>query len=85
MNFPHTKSLQKQIKSIDLDKVGSKNLQRVNPVSFRINRLLISRSNLQASETDTRCKSVLVNYVLVKLKFLVVNRVNMLSIFLIVA
>ena len=41
-----TKSIQKQIKSIDVDKVGSKNLQRVNHVSCRINRLLISRSNL---------------------------------------
>ena len=57
-----TKSIQKQIKSIDVDKVGSKNLQRVNPVSCRINRLLFSRSNLQASETHFRFKSVLVHF-----------------------
>ena len=37
-----TKSIQKQIESIDVDKVGSKNLKRVNPVSCKINRLLIS-------------------------------------------
>ena len=35
-----TKSVQKQIKSINVDRVGSKNLQRVNAVSCRINRLL---------------------------------------------
>ena len=32
----------------------------MNPVSSRINRLLISRCNLQSSETERRCKSVLV-------------------------
>ena len=35
-----TKSIQKQIKSINVGWVGSKNLQRVNAVSCRINRLL---------------------------------------------
>ena len=34
---------------MDVDKVGSRNLQ--NPVSCTINRLLISPSNLHASET----------------------------------
>ena len=42
----HTKSIQKQIKS--------------KYATCRISRLLISRSNLQASETERRCKSVLV-------------------------
>ena len=37
-----------------------KNLQQVNAVSCRINRLLISRSNLQASDSECRCKHVLV-------------------------
>ena len=37
-----------------------KNLQRVNAVSCRINRLLISRSNLQASDSECYCKHVLV-------------------------
>ena len=46
-----TKSIQKQIKSIDVDKVGSKKPLRVNHVSCRINRFLISRSNLPAGET----------------------------------
>ena len=35
-----TKSIQKQIKSINVDRVGSKNLQRINVVSCTINRLL---------------------------------------------
>ena len=35
-------------------------LEQVNTTECRINCLLISRSNLQASETDGRCKSVLV-------------------------
>ena len=51
-----TKSIQKQIRSIDDDKVGSKTF---NPVLCRINHLLISRSNLQASETERRSKGVL--------------------------
>ena len=42
----HTKSIQKQIKS--------------KYATCGISRLLISRSNLQASETERRCKSVLV-------------------------
>ena len=46
-----TKSIQKQI--IDDDKVGSKTF---NPVLCRINHLLISQSNLQASETERRSK-----------------------------
>ena len=50
-----TKSIQKQIRSIDDDKVGSKTF---NPVFCRINHLLISRSNLQASETEHCSKGV---------------------------
>ena len=57
----YTKSIQKQIKSIDVDKVRSKKPLAINPVSCRINRLLISRSNHQASETECHCKSVLVS------------------------
>ena len=51
------KSIQKQIRSIDDDKVGSKTFKY--PVLCRINHLLISRSNLQASETERRSKGVL--------------------------
>ena len=40
-----------KLKSIDDDKVGSKK-PLANPVSCRVNRLLISQSNLQASETE---------------------------------
>ena len=46
-----------------------RNIKKVNilkntrpPVSCRINRLLISRSNLQASETEHCCKSILLHY-----------------------
>ena len=46
----HTKSIQKQIKSKYAEEYAT----------CRISRPLISRSNLQASETDSRCKSVLV-------------------------
>ena len=42
-----------------------KNLYQVNPVPCRIIRLLISLSNLQASETESCCKSILVWFVLV--------------------
>ena len=41
-------------------KQEARDLQRVNPISCRINRLPISRSNLQTRETVSRGKSVLV-------------------------
>ena len=46
----HTKSIQKQIKSNYAEEYAT----------CTISRLLISRSNLQASETGRRCTSVLV-------------------------
>ena len=53
-----TKLIQKQIKSIrfDVDKVGSNKPLASKSFSSRINHLLISRYNLQASETERRCK-----------------------------
>ena len=47
-----TKSIQKQIKSIEVDKLGGKKPLASKSCSCRINHLLIPRSNLQASETD---------------------------------
>ena len=58
-----TKSIQEQIKSIDVDKVGNKKLlASKNHVSCKSNRLLISRSNLHVGETECRCNHVLVNF-----------------------
>ena len=63
----HTKSVQKQIKSKYHEEYSTllkwevnKKPYEVNPVLCRINHLLISRSHLQASETERHCKSVLV-------------------------
>ena len=58
-----TKSIQKQIKSIDVDKVGNKKLlASKNHVSCKSNRLLISRSNLHVGETECHCNHILVNF-----------------------
>ena len=61
-----TKSIQRQVKSIDVDKVGSKKHLASNFrfVSCRINCLLISRSNLQASETECRSTASCFLYIL---------------------
>ena len=57
-----TKSVQKQVKSIDVNKVGSKKplASKSCFIQNLYNHLLISRSNLQASKTECRCKSVVV-------------------------
>ena len=58
-----TKSIQTQIKSTDVNKVGNKKLlASKNHVPCKSNHLLISRSNLHVGETECRCNHVLVNF-----------------------
>ena len=58
----HTKSIQKQTKSIDADKVGRKKLQQVNRISCRINGLLISRSNSKQARLQGAVRAFLFRY-----------------------
>ena len=57
-----------------------KNLKRVNPVSCRIKLLLISRSNLQASERGSCCKRVFVEFFFSNNVFLVFSLVPWVSV-----
>ena len=62
-----TKSIHKQVKSIDVDKVGSKKKHLASKsVLFHVELIApsyISRSNLQASAAECRCKHLLVIYI----------------------
>ena len=57
-----TKSIQKQVESIDVDIVGGKKHLASKSVLFRVELIAssyISRSNLQASETECCCAILL--------------------------